>query len=313
MDTTPTIDPAALAQLARRRLDAIAGRIERVERALIHGVPLALVHAVLAPDFDAKAPAVRIAERWITERPQGLQVLRGGLGTGKSVGAAVYAIATGARWVSASEVASWTYADQGARSARWVEAPDLVIDEVGGQGTTSPVEAGRLALVILARWTALRPTLLTSNLARTAFASVYDGALAEAHSRILDRLRERGDWQDVKGASRRAKPADLEAGRKRFEDWRRLVRLVDAVELAAAGYEVEGLAETTARLAALIQATPEEMAEATAAIADRQQRMDDFARPYLQRWAEERAERDAETEQQLDAMRALIMRHVGAR
>lgn len=307
--TATQIDTSALALLGRAHLAKIEARLGRVERALQRGVPLALVDAVLAPDFDARLEPVVHVQRWAEERPDGIQVLRAGLGVGKSVGATVYAIATGAHWVRASEVAAWTFADQGARSQAWIDAPDLVIDEVGGQGSVSSVEATRIAIVLLERWARGRPTLVTTNLARRAFAEVYDGADDDQTSRILDRIAERGDWRDCKGPSRRKAPADVKAGRRRLEDWRRLANLVDRVELAASGYEVPGIDDDDGpkvRLAAIIGAKPNELAAARREIDARAQREAAFVAPFLARWEAELRQEQGERAATTDTIRGLL-------
>lgn len=311
---TPTeIDTAALAHLGRAALAKLEARLARVETAIARGVPLALVYAVLARNFDATLEPVVHVERWIEERPDGIQVLRSGLGLGKSVALTVYAIATGATWVRASEVAQWTFADQGAQIERWVSYPDLVIDEVGGQGTTSPIEATRLAIVLLERWTRSRPTAISTNLSRRAFAEVFDGVDDEKASRILDRIVERGDWRDCKGASRRGQPADVASGRRRLEDWRRLARLVDVVGLAASGYDVEDLDAPTgpkAKLAALLDVRPAALTAARRELAAEAKRIADDAAPFLKRWAEEAEQARREQRAAADSVRELVTRHV---
>ena len=307
------IDTAALARLGSQAFAKIEERHGRVERALSNGVPLALVCAVLAPDFDAALEPVVHARRWIDEKPDGIQVLRAGLGVGKSVAAAMYAIATGAMWVQASDVARWTFESQGLAIARWCSFPDLVIDEIGGQGTTSPVEAGRLSQVVLERWARGRSTLLTTNLAKRAFAEVYDGTTDLALSRTLDRIAERGDWQDCKGPSRRTAPADTKAGRRRLEDWRKLAALVDVVQLAASGFDVDGLddpAGPKAKLAALLCATPDDITAARAAIAEEARKVADFAAPFLAKWEAEREQARAEQRVATDGVRELVLRHI---
>lgn len=314
--TPAEIDTAALAHVGRKRFEKISDKLLQLEQALARGVPLALVCTILAPDFDATAEPIAIAKRWAAEKRDGIQVLRSGLGVGKSVGAAYYAISTGAHWVSASDVAGWTYQDQGEHTRRWVSFPSLVIDEVGGQGTTSPVEAGRLSVVMLSRWAAGLPTTITTNLARGAFAEVYDGADDESISRTLDRIAERGQWCDLRGTSRRKAPADAKAGRRRLEDWRRLRGLVDVVTLAASGFEVDRLDADDgpkAALAALLGATVDDLEAARDELDAAAARITAYAAPFLARWAEEREQAGREQHAAEALIREQLARITGTR
>ncbi|MNY17699.1 DNA replication protein DnaC [compost metagenome] len=78
-------------------------------------------------------------------------------------------------------------------------APDLlVLDEIGNQYGT---DAERIILsnVINARYNAMKPTILLSNLAKDALAK-------ELGDRVIDRMREGGgrmvvfDWESQRGA-----------------------------------------------------------------------------------------------------------------
>lgn len=277
-------DVDALVEIGRVVVERRAAQLERVEVALRQRVPLDLVHATLAPDFDASAPAVVEARRWVDAGNRGLLCLAGRVGTGKSLGLAVWAIATGALWVNAAEVSTWQL-DAAEKTRRWSDAPALAIDELGGQGSTGDREVARLAVVLAARWGAGRPTAISTNLSRVTVARLFDDARPE-ESRLMDRIRERGAWAQIGGESRRGAPADVVAGQQRLERWRRIAKLVDRLSSAVARLEDDAHVHVHA-LAKLLGVTKAQLEQARAALDKRADHNAAKADALLEQWRTE--------------------------
>lgn len=125
-------------------------------------------------------------------------ILAGGVGTGKSVAAASWAVARSGAWIYSRALV--TPADWGDEWRDLLERSSLVIDDVGTEGE-SELKRGwsqRFDELIDARIANGRNTLITTNAAdRKAFASIVG-------ARVVDRLREHGKWVDCGGKSLRA-------------------------------------------------------------------------------------------------------------
>jgi hypothetical protein len=109
----------------------------------------------------------------------------------------------------------------------------LVIDEVGGHGSTSDVAVQRLGALLSGRHADRLATMLTMNLDRVAFGNLIDGD--HRRSRILDRLDEEGGWQTI---TQRMRPKDSPPSWKRIEEATALERLWARVERVASGHEL---------------------------------------------------------------------------
>lgn len=308
-ETRIPVDVEALAELGRDRVARNAAKLEQIETAIRQGVPEALIYACLAPDFDRGAQGVVAAVRWADTGAQGILVLDGKVGRGKSVAACRWAVRTGARWVTAAEVSTWDWDAATEQTRIWTEAPYLVVDELGGQGSTGEREVARLAVILAARWARLRPTLVTTNMRKVDFARVYDDA-SERDSRLVDRIVERGEWLTLGGPNRRTNPAALEQGRQRLLGWRRLETMVATVTAIADGYERADKDTAIQRLVDALAVTDEQLAEARAKLDARAQYCSEFAAPYLEAWEREAAEDKRQRRASADAVRSVIARYL---
>lgn len=203
-------------------------RAEQFDR-LASNVPRRALLATMSGALDKSRPALRWAHRWAQENRSGILVLAGQPGTGKTVAAAWYAARTRAHWLSAPELGSAPYAEAGKIAARARAVPALVLDEVGGQGTTTDAAVDRIATLIADRFARMLPTVVTTNLDQGSFARLYDGVDDLDLSRLVDRVRESGHWLDVTHESLRGSPVELTT--KAIDDARRLAQLVELAEL----------------------------------------------------------------------------------
>lgn len=179
---TPTQRALALT-LDDAKLEESRQLVDRFESALRRGVPERPLLAVLHSQADP-CEAWKAVGRWRTGR--GLYALSGPVGTGKTVAAVRWAAFTRAAWVPACDAVSHTLQE------RLGQEPALVIDELGGHGSSSSLAVERIGATLSKRHAERKPTLITTNLNREDFGRLFDG---DAHSsRILDRLDEDGEW-----------------------------------------------------------------------------------------------------------------------
>lgn len=187
----------------RRRL-AEAAREEAWKRRAFRGdlvragVPERALQAVWdAPPLQTKAVAA--LREALARRPAPLfVVLAGGVGTGKSCAAALWLVERGGgAWVTAAELARIGAYDKDARAR--LEEPNLVLDDLGVEYLDGKdYLLANVDDLISARYDALRPMVITTNLAATDFQARYG-------PRVWDRLREVGAWAKVDGASLRSR------------------------------------------------------------------------------------------------------------
>ncbi len=207
--------------------------VQKFESLVRAGVPRRALEAADCPEVE-RTKALIAAISWATEAKQETLALSGLVGTGKTVAAARFALSVRATWCHAPLLGLDEYAKASRRIEDLIDAPHLVIDEVGGQGTTRPHAVARIAAVLSARYASRRPTVLTTNLSATEFAKVYDGVPLE-RSRLVDRIREGGSWilcERPQGEAPSFRATGGLSARSRYEHARRLLRLV---ELAQAG------------------------------------------------------------------------------
>lgn len=204
-------------------------------------IPRRALSLALSGTLDRKAHAIQCADGWasaVKSGAGGIYVLAGPVGTGKTVAAAWWACRVRSEWVSASALGLLPHVKASERIFRLIRAPALVLDDVGGQGTTSPHAVDRLATLIRERHADMRPTLITTNLAPSAFADVYDGTDDPGASRLLDRMRESGAWEAVLGGSRRETRDDPSPAR--VDQARAFVACLEEVEAVSHGSDPRG-------------------------------------------------------------------------
>lgn len=182
-----------LTEGGRSRRERWDGLVSRFNALVAAGAPMRELSAAWSYDLEP-CRALTAAVCWSQDKRQGTLVLGGRVGMGKTVGAARYALSTSAAWCHAPLLAlhDWTTADK--RVQALIDAHHLVLDEVGGAGTTVGPAVPRIAAVLTARHAACRPTLVTTNLSQVEFARTYDDAPKPEHSRLLDRICDAGSW-----------------------------------------------------------------------------------------------------------------------
>lgn len=284
MRTDDVTTAQALDHIARGYVEKVAPMLARCDAALRRGVPERQVLSLLAA-YDETAPAVVAARRWVTASC-GTFVLAGPVGTGKTIGAAVWAYETGARWTSAVELANLPPVGLADAIDRLVDCDALVIDEIGGPGATSDRGVSIISSVLAGRHERLHCTLLTTNLTRPSFAQHLDGCPPE-QSRICDRIREAGEFLDVRGASRRSAPLDLTAATERLRRMRRFMFLLDPIGDMARGNRDEN-PKVLSEMAALCKVTDDQLEAAKQKIAEQSTRIDEMLSGLLKKWTDEK-------------------------
>lgn len=178
--------------------------ISAVDSLVASGAPLRALMVALAPtDQLERNRWYQTAAQWARERHSGILMLVGDPGMGKSIAAARYVLSEntmrrGVAWVQAGSLGMDDFAEANRRLRRLTRVPCLVLDELGGQGSTSRVAVERIANLITDRHGASRPTVITTNKDQEQIAAIYDaveaqkGEKASDRSRIMDRVREGG-------------------------------------------------------------------------------------------------------------------------
>lgn len=171
---------------------------DAVAEARKRGVPHLAADIVAAGLVDN--PAVDAVREWDASAMKrgGILVLAGDKGTGKTVAAAWWAIASGARFMRASAFARASRYDAGFDAL--LAEPSLVIDDLGSEfndgGGSFRVNLDELIDVTYSDYHRL---IITTNCTADEFRIRYG-------ERIMDRLRERGAWVGVVGESLRRAP-----------------------------------------------------------------------------------------------------------
>jgi len=178
--------------------------VSAVDSLVASGAPLRALMVALAPTEELERNRwYQTAAQWARERHSGILMLVGDPGVGKSIAAARYVLSEdtrrrGVAWVQAGSLGMDDFAEANRRLRRLIRVPCLVLDELGGQGSTGRVAVERLGNLITERHGAGRPTVITTNKDKEQIAAIYDavepqkGERASDRSRIMDRVREGG-------------------------------------------------------------------------------------------------------------------------
>ncbi len=184
-------------QVPAPRVDAKTSR----ETVLARGVPG--IHVANVHDREPETcPALEKVKKFLDAEQQVFLVLSGATGTRKSGSSAWGVCNHPGRFISASALSQAALGQEGdsAEKMRLIRnAPLLVLDDIGREYAD---EKGWFMNVFNAlideRYGAMRKTIITTNLDASAFKARYQ-------ERIADRIRELGEWAQVKGASVRRK------------------------------------------------------------------------------------------------------------
>ena len=199
-DAFAAVCPEEAHGMCPRRQVARAKEQERLQRANrraeleMAGVSPRTLRAVFdaSPEQTEAVVTLRAAfDR--TPRPA-IVVLQGGVGCGKSCAAALWAIQTGARWITAKALARLGYEDELTKLGR---AGALVLDDLGTEyADAKGFFVSNLDGLIDDRYSRELPTVITTNVAPSDFKERYG-------ERIVDRIREAGKFIAVGGQSLR--------------------------------------------------------------------------------------------------------------
>lgn len=207
----PVHQAAIDARLAEAESERERERARSIEAEWAHaGVPRRLFPMLAAPD---ETEAVRAVQTWFSGSKTFL-VLGGGVGVGKTVGAAL-AVSL-ARRGRELEPGLWLRGEPALfRKARdiatlsqfnadaWAElydAPLLAIDDLGAEALDEKGWALSALLGLLdRRYDAAAKTVITTNLGVDGVRARY----GQDGGRLFDRLREAGEWVEIGGESMR--------------------------------------------------------------------------------------------------------------
>lgn len=186
-------------QLVKVREDGARAHAQQRDRLVSAG----LEESLIADAFDREpietSPLRSLRDAFGHLPPPVFVVLAGGVGVGKSCAAAWWATQHGARWIGAPALARLATWDAQVEQLGRVQR--LVIDDLGAEHLHE--KSGFIALfdeVINARYAGLRQTVITTNMTAEDFRGRYG-------ARVVDRIRERGQFVTVGGASLRKRPA----------------------------------------------------------------------------------------------------------
>jgi len=217
------------------------GRVDVFERLGSSGAPERELKAAWCHQLEP-CNALSAAIGWANDARNGMLVLSGAVGRGKTVAAARYALSTSAAWCHAPLLALDEWSTAAKRVERFLGARHLVIDEIGGPGTTNGTAVARISGILTARHAAARPTVVTTNLSEQEFARIYDGTKNTNESRLVDRVGGSGSWtvcvrlrrtdagraEEVKTSFRADGGCDFE--KNRYADAKRCLALLEAAE-----------------------------------------------------------------------------------
>ena len=174
--------------------------VDRFDALVASGAPRRTLLVALSPGLEPTR-AFAATRDWAgmagSPRRTGILVLSGAVGVGKSVAAARYALDTGARWAQATALGQEEYSRAARLVQRLIKAPCLVLDEVGGPGSTTPAAIARVSEVLVQRHAAGRPVVVTTNLDIDEIGMAYDGVRSD-ESRLADRIRENGAYVECR-------------------------------------------------------------------------------------------------------------------
>lgn len=154
----------------------------------------------VARHADTSTPAIAQLEAWSAGRHDGIAVVAGPIGTGKTVAAAWLALqqagGSAPTFLRAAEFAASSRYDAEAR-ARWRDSTWLALDDLGAEYSDAKgsfrTDLDELVDVFYAE---RRTLIITTNLTTADFRSRYG-------ERIVDRLKECGSWLTIAGRSLR--------------------------------------------------------------------------------------------------------------
>jgi DNA replication protein DnaC len=174
---------------------------EQFVRALRETFP-ARALGVALETADVAAPAVAQLAEWSRVNADGIAVVAGPTGVGKTVAACWLALQQPLRsrpaFLRASEFAALSRYDSDAR-ARWSDPSWLVLDDVGAEFADAKGSfAAALDELVDLFYAHKRVLVMTTNLTSVDFA-------ARCGERITDRLREAGAWIAIASSSLRGR------------------------------------------------------------------------------------------------------------
>lgn len=182
--------------LAQAKSSAWADLVSRVDSLMAQGAPRLTLLVAMGVGLEPTKGFAAVQD-WRENRRTGTLVLSGSVGAGKSVAAARWAISTRAVWCHVPTLGLMDHAQASRAVQRLSRARALVLDELGGQGSTGPAAVARVTAVLSRRHSEARPTVVTTNLGIEAIADVYDGVPAE-RSRLIDRIYENGAYVECR-------------------------------------------------------------------------------------------------------------------
>jgi DNA replication protein DnaC len=181
--------------------DELEGRRDREERrvqAIASRFPARAFEAALSADLEA--PALAQLRNWSAAHGDGIAILAGAPGCGKTAAATWWALQRrdAPAFLRATELAAASRYDATAR-ARWASAPALVLDDLGAE-YSDPRGSFRVDLDELVDlfYAGKRALVITTNCGADEFRSRYG-------ERVVDRMRECGAWLAIAGDSLRGR------------------------------------------------------------------------------------------------------------
>lgn len=180
----------------RDELERRSDREQRRVRTLSERFPARAFESACAPDLEA--PALAQLRAWAATHTEGLAVLAGAPGCGKTTAATWWALQQhdAPAFMRATELAAASRYDSAAR-ARWAAANALVLDDLGAE-YSDPRGSFRVELdeLVDVFYAGKRRLIITTNCGADEFRARYG-------ERVVDRMRECGAWLAIVGGSLR--------------------------------------------------------------------------------------------------------------
>lgn len=187
----------AMVAEARQKAEAAPHAIDRAAIAAVRGFPLRAATAALVADMAAGPMAALAA--WHGDHPgDGIAVLSGPPGCGKTVAATWWGMQVGAICVRAATFATTSRYESDDR-AGWLKARSMVLDDLGTEYNDAKGSFNvDLDDLIDVKYGSMHRLVITTNLPAAAFKSRYG-------ERVADRIRECGAWIEFNAKSLRRK------------------------------------------------------------------------------------------------------------
>ena len=156
-------------------------------------------------------PALEVAKALRGRQGQGLAVLEGTVGSGRTYAccrvlwqlAARAATRSGAGtvglWLDAGSVGMASYQEWGTRRMRLLAAGTLIVDDLGAAGSSSRHGTERLSELLEARSRARGLTIITTNIDQDAFVRLYG-------ERLRDRVQGTSGWHHIPPSPSKREP-----------------------------------------------------------------------------------------------------------